>query len=91
MDEYGMTVVIQIDSPCELAAVPLTLMTALTQNLLAHFVTNNAFALSLNIHLQNKIEHDGRLTARFGFLNFHMVHSTLAHAQTKYHVSQFGG
>ena len=51
---------------------------------------NIAFPLSLNSHLQNKIERDDRLTARFGFQNFHKVRSNLAHAQTDYHVSQFG-
>ena len=61
-----MTVVIQIDSSCELTSLTLTRMTSLTQILLAHFVTNIAFALLLNSHLQNKIERDGRLTARFG-------------------------
>jgi hypothetical protein len=30
MDEYGMTVVVQIDSACELAALTLTRMTSLT-------------------------------------------------------------
>jgi hypothetical protein len=67
MDEYGMTVVVQIDSSCELNALTLTRMTSLTEILLPHFVTNIAFALSLNSHLQNKIEHDGHLTARFIF------------------------
>jgi hypothetical protein len=90
MDEYSMTVVVQIDLACELTALTLTRMTSLTEILLAHFVTNIAFALSLNSHLQNKIERDGRFTAQFGFQNFHMVRSTLAHAQTNYHVSQFG-
>jgi hypothetical protein len=67
MDEYGMTVVVQIDSSCTLTALSMTTMTSLTYILLAHFVTNIGFALSLNSHLQNKTERDGRLTARFGF------------------------
>jgi hypothetical protein len=45
MDEYGMTVVVQIDSSCELTALTLTRMTSLTEILLPHFVTNIAFAL----------------------------------------------
>jgi hypothetical protein len=89
MDEYGMTAVVQIDSSCALTALPMTRMTSLPEILLAHCVTNIAFALSLNRYSQNKTERDGRLTARFGFYNFHMVRSTLAHAQTNYHVSQF--
>jgi hypothetical protein len=66
MDEYGMTVVVQINLACELTALTLTHMTSLTEILLPHFITNIALALSLNSHLQNKIERDGRLTARFG-------------------------
>jgi hypothetical protein len=58
--------------------------------LLAHFVTNIAFALSPNSLLQKETEIVGRLTVRFAFSNVHMVRSTLAHAQTNYHVSQFG-
>ena len=85
-----MTAVVQIDSSCALTALPMPGMTSLTDIFLAHFVTKIALALSLNSQLQNKTERDGRLTARFGFLNFHMVRSTLAHAQTNYHVSQFG-
>jgi len=67
MDEYGMTAVVQIDPSCALTALSMTRMTSLTSMLLAHFVTNIAFALSLNSHLQNKTKLDGRLTARFGF------------------------
>jgi hypothetical protein len=35
--------------------------------LLAHFITNIAFALSLNSHLENETDRFGRLTVRFGF------------------------
>jgi hypothetical protein len=58
--------------------------------MLAHLVSNVAFALQLEGNLQKQIKCDGRLTARYGLYNFHMVHSTLAHAQTNYYVSQFG-
>jgi len=68
----------------------MTRMTSLTYILLAHFVTNIAFALSHNSDLHIKTERDGRLTTRFGFLNFHMVHSSIAHSQTNDHVPQFG-
>jgi hypothetical protein len=67
MDEYVMTVVVQIDSACELTALPLTRMTSLTKILFAHFITNIALALSLNSQLRNKIEHDGHHTALFRF------------------------
>jgi hypothetical protein len=63
MDEYDITVVVQIDSSGELTTPTLTRLTALTYILLAHFVTNIAFALSLNSHLQNEIKRDGRLRA----------------------------
>jgi hypothetical protein len=66
IDEYGMTVVILIDVSCALTALPMTRMTSLIEILIAHFITNIAIGLSLNSHLQNKIECDGRLTARFG-------------------------
>jgi hypothetical protein len=67
MYEYGMTVVVQIDLPCALTTLPMTHMTSLTLILLAHFVSNITFALSVNSQLQNKIKCDRRLTARFGF------------------------
>jgi len=85
-----MMVVFQINSSCVLTALSMTLMTSLTEILLAHFVTNDAFALSLNSHLQNGTEPFGRLAVQFGFQNVYIVCSTLAHAQTNYHVSQFG-
>jgi len=67
MDECSMMVVIQIDLSGALTALSMTRMTSLTQILLAHFVTNIAFTLSLNSHLQNETERFGHLTARFGF------------------------
>jgi hypothetical protein len=65
MDEFGMTVVIQIDSSCALTAPSMTHMTSLTYILLPHFVTNIAFALSVNTQLQKETEYFGRLTVRF--------------------------
>jgi len=67
MDEFSMMVVVQIDSGCALTILSITRMTSLTQILLANFVTNIAFALSLNSHMQKETEHLGRLTVRFGF------------------------
>jgi len=68
----------------------MTRMTSLTQILLPYFVTNIAFALSLDSHTQMETERLGRLTLRCEFKNIRMVRSTLANAQTNYHVSQFG-
>jgi hypothetical protein len=85
-----MTVVVQIDSSGALTSLSMTRITSLTEILLAHVIIKIALALSLNSHLQKETEHDGRLTDRVGFLMFHMVCSTLAHAQTNYQVSQFG-
>jgi hypothetical protein len=67
MDEYGMTVAIQINSSCALTALSMTCMKSITSIFFAHFVTNIAIALSLDSHLQNKTDRDGCLTARFGF------------------------
>jgi hypothetical protein len=84
-----MTVVVQIESSWPLNAWSMTRMKSLRYILLAHFVTNIAFALSLKSHMQKDSQRCGCLTVRFGCLNIHMVHSTLAHAQVNYHVSQF--
>jgi hypothetical protein len=43
-----------------------TRMSSLTYIRLAHSVTNVAFALSLNSHLEKGTKRDGRLTAPFG-------------------------
>jgi len=67
MDEFSMMVVVQINSSCTLTAPSMTRMTSLTQILLAHFVTNIAFALSLHSHLQKETAHFGRLKVLFGF------------------------
>jgi hypothetical protein len=67
MHECSMTVVIQIHSSCTQTALSMPRMTSLTYILLAHYVTNIAFALSLNSHLQNETECFGRLAVRFGF------------------------
>jgi hypothetical protein len=40
--------------------------------------------------MQKGTEYFGPLTVQFGFLNIQMVRLTLAHAQTHFHVSQFG-
>jgi len=63
MNEGSMTVVIPIDSSGALTALSMTCMISLDQILLAHFVTNIAFALSLNSHSQNETERFGNLTA----------------------------
>jgi hypothetical protein len=85
-----MTVVVQLDLSSALTALSMTRMTSLTSILLALYVTIIAFVLTLDSYLKKETEHVGCLTVRFGFKNIHMVCSTLAHAQTNYHVSQFG-
>jgi hypothetical protein len=67
MNEISMMVVITIDSSYALTALFMTPMTSLTYILLAHFVTNIAFALLLNSHLQKETIRFGRLTVQFGF------------------------
>jgi hypothetical protein len=67
MDGFDMTVGVQIDSSCALSAVSMTRITALTDILLAHFVTSIACTLSLNSHLQKETERFGHLTVQFGF------------------------
>jgi hypothetical protein len=67
MYEYGMMVVVQIDLSCALTTLPMTHLTSLTLILLAYFVANITFALSVNSQLQNKVKCDRRLTGRFGF------------------------
>jgi hypothetical protein len=62
-----MTVHIQIDSSCTLTALSITLMTSLTEILLAHFVTNIAFGLSFNSCMQKGTECVAHVTVRFGF------------------------
>jgi len=68
----------------------MTGMTSLNYIVLVHFVTTIAFAFSLNSTGQTEIKLGGHITAWYGFENFHIVRSTLAHAETNYHVSQYG-
>jgi hypothetical protein len=56
MDECSMTVVIQIDWSRVLTALSMTRITSLTKILLPHFVTNIAFASSLNSHLEKETD-----------------------------------
>jgi hypothetical protein len=58
-----MMVVVQINVSGPLTMLSMTRMISLTLILIAHFVTNIAFALSLNSPLQKESERDGRLTA----------------------------
>jgi len=66
MDECSMIVVIQTDLCWALTALSITRMTSLTWSLVAYFVPQIAFALSLNSNRQTEIEHIGRLTAWVG-------------------------
>jgi len=67
MDECGMTVVVQTDSSSALTAHSMTWMTSFTYISLIYFVTNIAFVLLLNSHLQIAIDRVGRVSAWFGF------------------------
>ena len=62
-----MTVDIQIDSSSALTAHSMRHMISLTYILLAHFITNSAFALSPNSSLQKETERVGSLTVQFRF------------------------
>jgi len=89
MDECSMAVVIQTDSYWALTAPSMTRMTSLTYILLVNFVTNLVFAFLLNSNWHKEIKYIGCLTAWFGFWDFHMVCTTIAHPQTNYCISQF--
>jgi hypothetical protein len=67
IDECSLTVVVGIDLSCALTALSMTRMTSLTKILLALFVTNIAFALSLNSYLQKETKRVGRHSVQFGF------------------------
>jgi len=85
-----MTVIIETYLLWAPTALSRTWMTSLTSIFLVYFVTNIAFAFSLDSHLHIVIECSGDLTLSFGFLNFHVMCSTLAHAQMNHHVAKFG-
>jgi len=63
MDEISMTVIIQPDLYSALHALAMTGMTSVTGRLFVYFVTNIAFAFSLNSYWQTEIELIGCLTA----------------------------
>jgi hypothetical protein len=63
MDECGMMVVVETDSPSALTALSMTHMISLTKIVLVYFVTDIAFPLLLNSHLQIEIECFGSLSA----------------------------
>jgi hypothetical protein len=85
---------IQHDGRCfagwGLTALSMTRMTSLTWILFVDFVTNIAFALSTNSHLRKETDRIGSHPAWVWFWIIHILRSSLAHAQTKYHVAQFG-
>jgi len=85
-----MMIIIQTDLYRTLTAPSITPMTSLTYILLVNFVTNLVCAFLLNSNCNGAMEFIGRLAAKFGHSNFRMVRTTIALAQTNYHVSQFG-
>jgi len=90
MDECNMMVGILTDSHCALTAPAPTGTPSLTQILLVNFVSNLDCAFSLICKRQDDIRLINRQSTRFEVKNFRMARMTLAHAQTNYHVSQFG-
>ena len=90
MDECNMGVEIVTDLHCALTASSMTRMPSLTQILLVNFVYSLDYAFSRICKRQGYIRLINRRSSSFGVENFHMACMTLAHAQTNYHVSQFG-
>jgi len=90
MDDCNMIFVIQADSPRALTVCCTTHWTSLTYISLIYFISNIAFTLLPNSHLEIEIECVGHFSPSFFFYNFHMTHLTLPHAHTDYHISQFG-
>ena len=67
----------------------MTSMTSLTSILLEYFVSNIAVTVLLNGNRQTEIAHVDSRTTRLGCETFHIGHSTIAHALTNHHLSQF--
>jgi len=85
-----MMVGIHTDLRCTLTAPSLTGTPSLTRILLVNFVSNLDCAFSLICQRQDDIGLINGQSSQFGVQNFRMAHMTLGHAQTNYHVSQFG-
>jgi hypothetical protein len=88
MDECSITVVIQTESYPALTALPITRMTSLSYIILVYFVSNFVGFFPLNRNRIGTMQFIGRHAAQCGQYNFLKEHTTIAHGQTNYHVSQ---
>jgi len=90
VDECYMMVVIPTNSRCALTIPSMTRMPLLINILLVNFVFNIDCAFSLRCRRNDDIMLINRQSTWFGVWNVCVAHTTLAHAQTNYRVSQFG-
>jgi hypothetical protein len=90
VNECYMMVVIPTDLRCALTTPSMTRMPSLTDILLVNFVFNIDCAFSLTYKRHDDIMLIDRQSTRLVVLNVCVAYTTLAHAQTNYHVSQFG-
>ena len=90
VDECYMMVVIPTDSRYALTIPSTTCMPSLTNILLVNFVFTIDCASSLRCRRHDDIMLIDRQSTWFGVWNLCVAHTTLAHAQTNYRVSQFG-
>jgi hypothetical protein len=90
IDECNWMVVIHTDSRSALTAPCMTGTLSLSQTLLVNSVSDLHCVFSLICKTQDDIMLIDRQSTRFGVLHCHVARMTLAHAQTNYHVSQFG-
>lgn len=89
MDGCSMTVTIHPGLHCTWTATSITRLTSLTWILSVNYVWIVIFPFSLNCNRRDNIKFVGCLSTRFGVWKFYMARTTIAHAQTKSHVSQF--
>jgi hypothetical protein len=85
-----MTVVVQSDLYCALPTPSMIRMISVSKLLFVNWITNLICAFLHNSDGKGAMEFIGHLAAKFGPWNFCMVCTPLAHAQTNYHVLQFG-
>jgi hypothetical protein len=90
LDECYVMVVIPTDSRYALRIPSMTCMPSLTDILLLNLVFNIDCTFSLRCKRHDVIMLINRQSSRFGVWNICVAHTTLAHVQTNYRVSQFG-
>jgi hypothetical protein len=82
-----MIVVIHTDSLCAMIAPFKTRMSSLTETLLINFIFSLDCVFSLVCKRQDDIVWISGQSPWFGVWTIRMAHMTVAHVQTKYHVS----